>query len=88
MRRKYEITNNKNGGGSARRGGEGMRRRRSTGRDGEQEEDEEITEGRTETRRQSRIKVDQLHLQIAGGGPRPASPSLWGSLPPDYMKLG
>lgn len=38
--------------------------------------------------RESRIKVDQLHLQIAQAWPWPALPSLWGSLLPDYMKLG
>lgn len=36
----------------------------------------------------SRIKVNQLHLQIAYAWPWPALPSLWGSLLPDYMKLG
>lgn len=63
-----------------------------TGRDGKRKKDAEITEGRIEEKkedvRESRIKVDQLHLQIAHAGPWPALPSLWGSLLPDYMKLG
>lgn len=37
---------------------------------------------------ESRIKVNQLHLQIAHAWPWPVMPSLWGSLSPDYMKLG
>lgn len=62
------------------------------GRDGKRRKDAEITMGKIEKERkdvrESRIKVDQLHLQIAYDRPWPALPSLWGSLLPDYMKLG
>lgn len=103
MRRKYEITNNNPAPASPRGegrdeggGGEGDGKRRrtrgATGRDGKRKKDAEITEGRIEEKkedvRESRIKVDQLHLQIAHARPWPALPSLWGSLLPDYMKLG
>lgn len=103
MRRKYEITNNnpalasprgegRDEGGGGEGDGKRRRTRGATGRDGKRKKDEEITEGRIEKKRkdvrESRIKVDQLHVQIAHTGPWPALPSLWGSLLPDYMKLG
>lgn len=88
--------------GEGRDEGRGRKRRRrrweeeedawATPSDGKRRPDVEIREGKMERERkdirESRIKVDQLHLQIAQARAWPASPSLWGSLAPDYMKLG
>ena len=90
MRRKYEITITTtlaSPRGEGRDGGRKEMGRKgecgATGRDGKRRKDVEIMEDKGEKKgkdslniRESRIKVDQLHLQIAHAWPWPASPSL------------